>query len=208
MTLDSSPRGPGAAGDEQSVSELATRRLGLQVRRVRVEKGLTLVDIAAATGLSVSMLSMLERGKTGVSVGSLVAVASALGVAVGELFHPGVATDSAVVRRADQPELGVGPGVTRRLIHRSREFGIEIARLVLDPGAHTGAELVRHDGREVVVVQSGSLTVQIAQDTFELAEGDAIHLDADRPHRFVNGGDVISEATLVVRLTTAGRYGH
>jgi transcriptional regulator with XRE-family HTH domain len=194
--------------DAQTVSELATRRLGSEIRRTRVERGLTLVDIAAATGLSVSMLSMLERGKTGVSVGSLVAVASALGIAVGDLFHPASAPDSSLVRRTDQDELSIGPGVMRRIIQRSREHGIEVAALQLEPGAHTGPEMVRHEGQEIVLVQDGTVTVHIDKDVYELAEGDSIRLDAQSPHRFANDGSAVTNLLLIVRLPMHGQYGH
>jgi transcriptional regulator with XRE-family HTH domain len=194
--------------DAQSISEIATRRLGSEIRRFRIEKGLTLVDIAASTGLSVSMLSMFERGKTGVSVGSLVAVASALGVAVGDLFHPSSTPDTSLVRRDEQPELTISPGVTRRIIQRSREHGLEVTALQLEPGTHTGAEFVRHEGQEIVIVQAGALTVQINDDTFELTAGDSIRLDAESPHRFANGGTVASKVMLVVRLPMHTSYGH
>ncbi|CAN5689691.1 XRE family transcriptional regulator [soil metagenome] len=203
MTVEDSA--PAAA---QSISEIATRRLGSEIRRTRVERGLTLVDISASTGLSVSMLSMLERGKTGVSVGSLVAVASALSVAVGDLFHTPATPDSSLIRRDAQPELAIGPGVTRRIIQRSREHGLEVTALQLEPGAHTGAEFVRHEGQEIVVVQSGGLTVQINDDSFELTEGDSIRLDAESPHRFANNGATESHVLVVVRLPTHSQYGH
>ncbi|CAN5464303.1 XRE family transcriptional regulator [soil metagenome] len=203
MTVEDSA--PAAA---QSISEMATRRLGSEIRRTRIERGLTLVDISAATGLSVSMLSMLERGKTGASVGSLVAVASALGVAVGDLFHPASTPDSLLVRRDAQPELVISPGVTRRIIQRSREYGLEVTALQLDPGTHTGDEFVRHEGQEIVVVQAGALTVQINDDSFELTEGDSIRLDADSPHRFANEGAAVSHVLLVVRLPTHSQHGH
>lgn len=198
----------GASAGGQAVSEIATRRLGSEIRRNRIERGLTLVDIAASTGLSVSMLSMLERGKTGVSVGSLVAVASALGVAVGDLFHSATAPESSLVRRGEQPELTIGPGVTRRIIQRSPEHGLEVTALQLEPAAHTGAELVRHEGQEVVIVQAGELTVQINDDTFELAEGDSLRLDAEAPHRFANNGGGTAQVLLVVRLPVHAHYGH
>lgn len=196
------------AGGPQTASELATRRLGSEVRRARVSRGLTLVDIAEATGLSVSMLSMLERGKTGISVGSLVAVASALGIGIGDLFGPAGTSDSTVVRYQEQTELAVGPGVTRRLVQRSGDTGLEVATLTLEPGAHTGAELVRHEGQEVVIAQTGVITVQINSDTVELAEGDSIRLDAQSPHRFSNEGTEMCRALLIVRLPKVNQYGH
>jgi transcriptional regulator with XRE-family HTH domain len=203
-----------SVGDESalpgggSASELATRRLGAEIRRVRAERGLTLVDISGTTGLSVSMLSMLERGKTGVSVGSLVAIASAMGVAVGELFQTSTAPSLSLVRYEEQQELTIGHGVVRRVIQRSREHGLEVASLHLAPGAHTGSEMVRHEGQEVVVVQSGTLTVHINETVTDLESGDSIRLDAAYPHRFANNGAEVSKALLVVRIPIPHQYGH
>jgi len=200
--------GASLSADIQAVSEATNRRLGSEIRRIRLQRGLTLVDIAAETGLSASMLSMLERGKTGVSVGSLVAVASALGVAVSDLFHPSRTAESSLVRFEDQQALTIGPGVTRRIIQRSRTHGLEVTSLQLSPEAHTGRELIRHQGHEIVVVQSGRLTVQIGSDIAELNAGDSIALDAECPHRFANDGGVTTEALLVVRMSTLAEYGH
>ncbi|MCW2756672.1 MAG: puuR 2, partial [Nocardioidaceae bacterium] len=63
------------------------RLVGTKVRARRRLQGLTLKDISARTGLSSSMLSMLERGVANASVGTLVSVASALGVHMAELFE-------------------------------------------------------------------------------------------------------------------------
>lgn len=194
--------------DVQAASEATNRRLGTEIRRIRLERGLTLGDIAADTGLSTSMLSMLERGKTGVSVGSLVAVASALGVAIGDLFQPSASPEMSLVRHDEQQELTIGPGVTRRVIQRSRTHGIEVAALILAPGAHTGSELVRHDGQEIIVVRTGSLTVQIGGTRSELHAGDSLRLDADLPHRFANDADAAADVLLVVWMSAPTTYGH
>ncbi|MDG4669278.1 cupin domain-containing protein [Mycobacterium sp. 236(2023)] len=194
--------------DVRAASETTNRKLGAEIRRIRMERGLTLVDIAEDTGLSASMLSMLERGKTGVSIGSLVAVASALDVAVGELFQPAKTPEHSLVRHSEQQAIAIGPGVTRRLIQRSRTHGLEVASLRLAPGAHTGVELVRHEGQEIVVVQTGRLSVQIGSTFHDLCAGDSIRLDADCPHRFANNGDEVSDALLVVRVSAPDKYGH
>ncbi|MFE7420260.1 helix-turn-helix domain-containing protein [Rhodococcus sp. NPDC057529] len=214
MTLDpdSPPREtPSAtsskAPSDTSVADIANRRLGAEVRRIRNERGLTQVDVANATGLSVPMLSMLERGKTGLSVGSLVAVASALEVPVGDLFQASD-PESALVRFNEQSELEPSPGVKRRVMQRSREYGLEVATLLLEPGANTGAEFVRHAGQEVLVVHRGSLTVLLEESTFVLEQGDSIRFSAERPHRFVNEGEDTAEVLVVVRLPTAANYGH
>ncbi|WP_165521925.1 helix-turn-helix domain-containing protein [Micromonospora zingiberis] len=189
-------------------TESATRDLGREIRRIRSERGLTLLDVANLTGLSVSMLSMLERGRTGVSVGSLVAVSSALGVPVGELFHARPAPGATVIARADQTEITVGAGVNRRLVLADPERGIEIAELHLPPGAHTGDEPVRHEGHEYLTVLEGTLTVEIAGEIRWLANGDALHLDARQLHRFANTSDSSSRSMLVMHRPVGSGHGH
>lgn len=194
--------------DIRAASEVTNRRLGAEIRRRRLQRGMTLVDIATDTGLSTSMVSMLERGKTGVSVGSLVAVASALGVTVGDLFAPSTSPELSLVRFEQQQELTIGPGVTRRIIQRSRTHGLEIASLFLAPGAPTGTELVRHEGQEIVVLRAGRLTVQIGGSRSDLRAGDSIRLDAECPHRFANDGSEVADVLLVVHMTQPSKYGH
>jgi len=205
--------GTGALLGVQAASELMNRELGTRIRRIRTERGLTLGDVAQSTGLSASMLSMLERGKTGVSVGSLVAVASALGVAIGDLFQPTRSPELSLVRFDQQQELSIGPGISRRVIQRSRTHGLEVAMLTLAPGTHTGTELVRHEGQEIVVVQEGTLTVEIADSSNELEVGDSLRLNAEVPHRFVNRGSRRSRVLLVAQAmsqprTSQPRTGH
>lgn len=193
--------------DIEAVSEVTNRRLGAEIRRLRLNQGMTLLDIATETGLSASMLSMLERGKTGVSVGSLVAVASALGVTVGDLFQPSASPELSLVRFEQQQELAIGPGVTRRVVQRSRAHGLEVATLLLAPGADTGPELVSHEGQEIVVLRAGRLAVQIGGTRTELCSGDSIRLDAASPHRFANTGSKVADV-LVVAMFAPTKYGH
>ncbi|MCU1545489.1 MAG: hypothetical protein JWP30_589 [Homoserinimonas sp.] len=154
------------------------------------------------------MLSMLERGKTGVSVGSVVAVASALGIQVGELFQTTSSTDPNLIRRSEQVEIMIGSGVVRRLILHDRDRGIEMTQLELPAGTHTGSDPVRHEGHEYLTVLQGVLTVEIAEETYELEAGDTLHLDAQRLHRFANRSVTPSRLLLVVQHSQPFSFGH
>src|SRR4051794_37319317 len=70
------------AGEASGTLEL----LGARIRLLRNARGLTLDTLARATGISVSMLSLVERGRTSASVGTLMALSSALSVSMSELF--------------------------------------------------------------------------------------------------------------------------
>lgn len=61
-------------------TETADTIIGSRIKSRRLTLGLTQRDLAHAAGLSVSFISDTENGKRGVSVSSLVALASALRV--------------------------------------------------------------------------------------------------------------------------------
>lgn len=59
---------------------VTTRDLGALVRHHRVERGMTLTDLVALSGVSRRTLAGLEAGSAGVRVGSVLNVLAALGV--------------------------------------------------------------------------------------------------------------------------------
>lgn len=62
------------------------RAIGANIRRIRKERDLTLKQLARRTGLSVSLLSQIERAESSASVSSLYKIAVALGVKLTVLF--------------------------------------------------------------------------------------------------------------------------
>ncbi len=62
------------------------RTIGAQIRNFRKERDLTLKQLARRTGLSVSLLSQIERAESSASVSSLYKIAAALGVKLTALF--------------------------------------------------------------------------------------------------------------------------
>lgn len=62
-------------------------RVGSTVRRLREQKGITVTELARATGLSPAHISEIERGRTAPSVRTLEKLARALGVSPGVLVR-------------------------------------------------------------------------------------------------------------------------
>lgn len=72
------------------------------------------------------MLSLVERGKTSPSIGTLVAIASALGVHMTDLFdNDGTPQREPVARHEDQHVYVTGEGVQRRVLRTDAAHGIE-----------------------------------------------------------------------------------
>lgn len=166
--------------------------MGERVRRLREAQGLSLRELARATGVSAPMLSQVERGGTSPTLAVAAKIASGLGLSLSRLL-----------RLDEAPHVVLVPRTQRRTVgrdgHRFEELtpplpGQPHAVTVhtLAPGAATGGEddppLHEPGSRETVVVQGGTVTLEIGEERRELREGDAATFDADIPHRFVNAG--------------------
>jgi DNA-binding response OmpR family regulator len=73
-------------GIVRSPEEQLHNVIGETIRRLRKEKDLTLKQMAHRTGLSVSLLSQIERAESSASIPSLYKIATALGTRVSDLF--------------------------------------------------------------------------------------------------------------------------
>ena len=82
---------PGLSQDPHRVRELAERNLetaiGREVRAFRRQQGMTVADLAQATGLSIGMLSKIENGLTSPSLTTLQILSHALSAPVTDLFR-------------------------------------------------------------------------------------------------------------------------
>jgi transcriptional regulator with XRE-family HTH domain len=170
-------------------AESTVALVGNRIREMRVERNLTLQALAERTGLSSSMLSLVERGKTSPSIGTLVAISYALGVHMTDLFDDdGAEERQPVVRFDDQQVYVTGEGVQRRVLRSDDGLGIELVMNEYEPGTGSGEEPVHHEGHECGVVLEGTLTVEVDGSTFELEPGDCIAYDSHLPHKIVNNG--------------------
>lgn len=163
--------------------------IGQRIRDFRLQRAMTLQVLSQRTGLSSSMLSLVERGRTSPSVGSLVAISSALGIHMSDLF----ADDSPqrqepVIRKKDQPVFAASDGVQRRIVRIDDGRGIELVINDYEPGTGSGGEATRHGGHEYGVLLDGSLTVELDGEVHELKPGDSISYASSIPHRIVNKG--------------------
>jgi transcriptional regulator with XRE-family HTH domain len=164
--------------------------LGGRLRQLRSSRGLSLAEVADATGISPSFLSIVENGQSDITVSRLMRLVHWYGVSIADLLQ---APDRSVVRvvRAEQ----------RRSIELSDEH-IKILMLAPD-GQHAMmpvinvygegggmAESAQHDGEEFVYVLSGTIELDIGnEDPIVLGSGDSAYYRAEAPHSFRNVGD-------------------
>ena len=173
--------GKPAQGEAHEVLSL----IGQRLRSIRHERGLSLAQVAAASGLTRGFLSQLELGDTSASVTSLARIASALGVDMSSLFER---PPSPLVRRAERkPSMLGGEGVLDYLLTPDGERRAQMIETHLVPGGYADTELFARDGELVIChVQSGTLELRLGDERFILATGDTMTFDPKVPHTWGN----------------------
>jgi transcriptional regulator with XRE-family HTH domain len=163
--------------------------IGVRIRGARIARSMTLQALADISGLSPSMLSLVERGRASPSIGSLIVIASALGIAMSDLIVDDSSTaENAVVRQADQRVIETAQHVVRRLLREDRARAVSVAINEYAPKTGSAPAPLSHAGFEYGFVLEGELTVEIDGNTHHLEKGDLISYSSRRQHRIWNHG--------------------
>jgi transcriptional regulator with XRE-family HTH domain len=175
--------------------------VGRQVRRWRVDRGLTLAGVSELTGLNVGYLSQIENDKASPSLEALGALAEALDVPIGWFLLADVPAPRVV--RANERPTSVAPGGGRvERVDGGLSRDISILQFQALPGARTGGHA--HAGDEHHIILTGRWRMQQDDHELEVGPGDYVAWDATLPHDVELLGDEPG-SMLVISLQSGGR---
>ena len=181
----------GTARGEQVEAHAQVEVLAEEVRRRRKKQGLSLEQLAAASGVSRSMISKIERAEAVPSTTVLSRLAEALEVTFSRLMAPAEEREITLIPASRQPVLrDEASGFLRRCLSPVLPGrGIDWVLNTLPPGAATG-EFVAHlrGVSEYIFVLKGRLRAVIGGRTIIVEEGDSLYFEADAGHGFTNPG--------------------
>ena len=169
--------------DEKRLAEA----IGAQIREFRKQLEVTMAEVAHLAGLSVGMLSKIERGVSSPSLSTLTAVAAALNVPVTAFFRKyEEQRDCAYVRA------GEGLVIERagtRAGHEYRLLGHSIrSHLTVEPYLITLTDksevfpLFQHPGVEFLYILAGEVLYRHGRKTYHLKAGDSLFFDSEAAH--------------------------
>jgi transcriptional regulator with XRE-family HTH domain len=156
------------------------KTIGSNLRRLRVERQLSLAELASQSHVAKATLATIEQGRGNPTIETLWALAIGLGVAFSDLMEQPEDVELAVVRADEGQHVVSGPLDLRLLDRLERASLTEVFAFTLSgrhEGLPHGAGIV-----ERVFVTEGRLTAGPADDTTELGAGDFLRYPADRPH--------------------------
>lgn len=176
-----------------------TEHVGVRVQRARKRQGVTLRALAAATGLSASSVSAVERGLSAPSVGTLQRLAKGLDTTVPKLLGTPQPSPSLVVKPDERPVIEMEtPGVRFENLY-AVDTVLQSILISVEPGCGTN-ESYSHEGEEFLYVTAGALELTLDElHTYTLEQHDAMTFASTRPHRWRNPGD---ETAVIVWVNT------
>jgi transcriptional regulator with XRE-family HTH domain len=156
--------------------------VGPRLRELRRRRGVTLAELHATTGISVSTLSRLESGGRKPTLELLLPLARAHGVPIDELVGAPATGDPRVhlrpVRRGDATFVPL----TRR------PGGMQAYKLIL-PARRGDEEPKAHEGYEWLYVLNGRLRLVLGDQELVLVPGEAAEFDTHIPHHLGSADD-------------------
>jgi len=159
---------------------------GARFRRLRQRRGLSLAQVAKATGVSVGFLSALERGQMSASIATLRRIARYYRTNILSFFEP-ARDNSRLVRPAERKILETTKGVRMELLAWGNT-AMEPHLFRIKPGGNSG-ESYTHEGEEFLHVLQGQFEIWLNQNEHYLLQtGDSLYFQSSTPHRWKNPG--------------------
>jgi quercetin dioxygenase-like cupin family protein len=169
--------------------------IGQKIKKVRMDKNITLDNIANETGFSIDHLKKIESGKITPPVGALLQISRALKIDSGVLLkeEPSNVKDriKAYTKRTENyAYTTLTPGAENKHLKAFR-VTIDAFQEHLGVGYH-------HEGEEFVYVLSGKIEIMVGEHANKLEAGDSLHFNSGIQHNLRNSGESTAELIVVV----------
>ena len=168
-------------------------RIGNALRAARLQRNLSQSDLARIAGVSASAISQAERGQRGLSLETVLGLATGLNVTLDELLRGEVATGYRLGRRRYPPRRRTEDRTEPLALLDDRQAGLRVY-LVRIPRRGSAEPHIEHKGIELVTVASGLVQVLLSTGRPVLTTGEALLLDETPIAGWRNLG--VGEATL------------
>lgn len=186
--------------------EVEEVRVGERIKALREEKGLSLKDLADRTGFSTALLSQMENHLLSPSLGTLIKLARAFGVRVGDFLGETEGEPFTIVRKDERRKVSrfaSKEGVKYGYSYESLGFDKKDRRMepfivTLEPATVKTSKTSVHEGEEFIFVLEGEMEVILGNHTDILYPGDSIYYDSTIPHRVQCHQDKITRILAVL----------
>ena len=175
-------------GDISKATPKSVEEIGVRIKSIREEKGLSLDQLSKLTGFDVELLSNIESSKVQPQLGTIIKLSKALDSAFGRIVS-GVGDKLYSVTRKNEQKI-----VSRSTSRKGRKQlytykslapevkGRHMEALIVQLEENPEDEMSVHEGEEFIYVLNGTVLLNIGGDKFELEPGDSAYYLSTTPH--------------------------
>jgi transcriptional regulator with XRE-family HTH domain len=170
------------------------------VQALRTERGWSLDQLVARSGVSKGVLVAVEQARSNPNLATLVRISDAFGVPVTRLVEIGDEPTVRVMDRQAARVLWRGPAGGSGTIIAATEppWAAELWRWEMFPGETVGGYPHAPATRELVWMETGTLTLTVGGEHREVGPGESARFPGGLPHTYTNNGTDPVRMTMVV----------
>lgn len=185
-----------SGADIQRVSEAVAAR----IKAFRKQQKLSLDELSRRAGVSKGMLVEIEKCLANPSIALLCKIAAAMGVSVADIVDVASKPLAHLIAKEDIPLLWSGEkgGSARLLAGTSGPDMLELWHWEIFPGERFTSPGHPAGTVELLHVERGTLTLEVAQTSLVIAEGCSAVAQTDVPHHYANDDDLPVVFTMTV----------
>lgn len=164
--------------------------VGSRIRRLRIDRGLTLEELAQASGVSRAMISRIERAEASPTASLLARLCAALGLSLSAFFAEDGEPASPFVKRSEQPVWrDPETGYVRRAVSPSTTGSpVDIVEVDFPAGARVGfpPHAASRGMTQYVWLFEGEMEMTTGDAVYRLQPGDCLFMPVGEGHVFHN----------------------
>ena len=182
-----------------------TAAVARTLQALRADRGWSLDQLAARSGVSKGVLVALEQGRSNPNLATLARIGDAFGVPVTLLVDVGGEPAVRISSPDESRVLWRGPsgGTGTILGATDPPWAVELWRWEVMPGEAFGGEAHAPATREMIWVESGTVTLTVAGERHPVSAGQCARFPASRPHHYDNESEERARLIMVVLIPPA-----
>jgi transcriptional regulator with XRE-family HTH domain len=159
-------------------------QIGVKLKELRLQKNLSLEQIATEIGVTRSFLSQVEKNKTSPSISSLIKILGVLNIKMADFFRE-IEHTPGVVLKKEQRKIFSDQKTKVHVASLSTGFNspqMEPFYAEMEKGATS--EFIYSQGQSFCFILTGALELTLGDETYTLKPGDSAYFDSSVPHRW------------------------
>lgn len=175
-------------GEIPNAASAGVEEVGNRIKALREEKGLSLEDLSNLTGYDVDVLAGIENNSIKPQLGTVIKLSKALDSAFGRLVSGVGSNLYSITRKAERKTISrstSAKGAKQVYVYKSlapEVHGRHMEALIVQLAENPENDISVHDGEEFIYVLEGNVSLKIADEQFELEQGDSAYYLSTTPH--------------------------